>query len=57
MSKYQTILFIGKELVMKKQIEIHKIDISSSLPLQFADEGITAGFHSPAQDYKEQAIE
>ena len=57
MSKYQTILFIGKELVMKKQIEIHKIDISSSLPLQFADEGIKAGFPSPAQDYMEQAID
>ena len=57
MSKYQTILFIGKELVMKKQIEIHKIDISSSLPLQFADEGIKAGFPSPAQDHMEQAID
>lgn len=55
-SKYQTILFIGKELVMKKQIEIHKIDISSSLPLQFADEGIKAGFPSPAQDYMEQGL-
>lgn len=42
---------------MKKQIEIHKIDISSSLPLQFADEGIKAGFPSPAQDYMEQAID
>lgn len=42
---------------MKKQIEIHNIDISSSLPLQFADEGIKAGFPSPAQDYLEQAID
>lgn len=42
---------------MNKQIEIHKIDISSSLPLQFADEGIKAGFPSPAQDYMEQAID
>lgn len=42
---------------MKKQIEIHKIDISSSLPLQYADEGIKAGFPSPAQDYLEQAID
>mgnify|MGYP000185047012 CR=1 FL=1 len=38
---------------MKKQIEIHKIDISSVLPLRFADEG----FSSPAQDYLEQAID
>lgn len=42
---------------MKKQIEIHKIDVSSNLSLQFADEGIKAGFPSPAQDYLEQAID
>ena len=42
---------------MKKQIEIHKIDISSNLPLKFADEGIRAGFPSPAQDYLQQAID
>lgn len=39
------------------KIEIHKIDVSSTLPLQFADEGIRAGFPSPAQDYMEQAID
>lgn len=39
------------------KVEIHKIDISSTLPLQFADEGIRAGFPSPAQDYMEQAID
>lgn len=43
--------------IMKKAIEIHKIDITSSLPLQYADEGIKAGFPSPAQDYMEQAID
>lgn len=42
---------------MKKQIEIHKIDTSTNLPLQYADEGIRAGFPSPAQDYMEQAID
>lgn len=42
---------------MKKNIQIHKIDISSSLPLKYADEGIRAGFPSPAQDYLEQAID
>ncbi|EGN00250.1 hypothetical protein HMPREF1017_00776 [Bacteroides ovatus 3_8_47FAA] len=42
---------------MKKQIKIHKIDTSISLPLKFADEGIKAGFPSPAQDYLEQAID
>lgn len=36
---------------------IHKIDISSTLPLPYADEGIRAGFPSPAQDYLEHAID
>lgn len=36
-----------------KNLEIHSIDISTSLPLQYADEGIRAGFPSPAQDYME----
>ena len=40
-----------------KNLEIHSIDISTSLPLQYADEGIRAGFPSPAQDYLEQAID
>lgn len=42
---------------MIKTIEIHSIDLSTSLPLQYADEGIRAGFPSPAQDYMEQAID
>lgn len=42
---------------MKKNLQIHKIDISSSLPLPYADEGVRAGFPSPAQDYLEQAID
>ena len=50
-------VLIQRSRVMKKQIEIHKIDISSNLPLQYADEGIKAGFPSPAQDYLEQAID
>lgn len=40
-----------------KKIRIHRIDISSSLPLQYADQGIRAGFPSPAQDYMELAID
>lgn len=43
--------------VHMKQIKIHSVDISSSLPIPFADEGIRAGFPSPAQDYMEQAID
>ncbi len=38
-------------------IKIHSIDISSSLPLPYADEGIKAGFPSPAQDYMELSID
>ena len=40
-----------------KTIEIHSIDLSTSLPLQYADDGIRAGFPSPAQDYMELAID
>lgn len=40
-----------------KTIEIHSIDLSTSLPLQYADDGIHAGFPSPAQDYMELAID
>lgn len=42
---------------MKNQIEIHRIDISNNVPIPYADEGIRAGFPSPAQDYMEQAID
>lgn len=42
---------------MKKNIEIHLVDLSTTLPLPYADEGIRAGFPSPAQDYMEQAID
>lgn len=38
---------------MKDNIEIFKIDTSSGLLLPYADEGIQAGFPSPAQDYME----
>ena len=43
--------------MMKRKLEIHKIDVSSSLPIPYADEGIRAGFPSPTQDYMEQAID
>lgn len=42
---------------MKKNLEIFSVDITSKQPLPFADEGIRAGFPSPAQDYLEQAID
>ncbi len=39
------------------KIQIYSIDISSSLPLPYAEEGIKAGFPSPAQDYMDVAID
>lgn len=42
---------------MAKNLEILSVDISSSLPLPYADEGIRAGFPSPAQDYLELALD
>lgn len=44
---------------MKKNnnLSIYPIDTTSVLPLIFVDEGIKAGFPSPAQDYISQAID
>lgn len=43
---------------MKHQaITIIPIDLTTSLPLPYADGGIKAGFPSPSQDYLEQAID
>ena len=41
----------------KKNLTIYKVDAESHLPLPYADEGIRAGFPSPAQDYMELAID
>lgn len=38
---------------MKDNLEIFRIDTSSGLLLPYADEGIQAGFPSPAQDFME----
>lgn len=38
-------------------LEIYKIDQATSMPIPFADEGIRAGFPSPAQDYMQLAID
>lgn len=38
-------------------IELLSADLSSELPLPFADAGIKAGFPSPAQDYLEGTID
>lgn len=44
-------------LCSMKTLEIHSIDLSTSLPLPYAEGGIRAGFPSPAQDYMELAID
>lgn len=49
--------FAALLLLCIMKIEVHNIDISSSIALQYADEGIRAGFPSPAQDYMQQAID
>ena len=41
----------------KKDLEIWRINPEIELPLPFVDEGIRAGFPSPAQDYLEQTID
>lgn len=40
-----------------KEIEIFSGDFSSSLKLPFADDGIFAGFPSPAQDYIDKSLD
>lgn len=44
---------------MQKQvsIDIFKPDLTSHIPLPFADQGIQAGFPSPAQDYISESID
>ncbi|MGM9870713.1 MAG: LexA family protein [Muribaculaceae bacterium] len=38
-------------------IDIYKADVDSQLPLPYADEGIQAGFPSPAQDHLNESID
>lgn len=44
---------------MKKQvtIDIFRPDLSTRMPLPYADQGIQAGFPSPAQDYISESID
>ncbi|MCD7898328.1 MAG: translesion error-prone DNA polymerase V autoproteolytic subunit [Bacteroides sp.] len=41
----------------KRNLNIYSVDVSSCLPLPFADQGVKAGFPSPAQDYIDHAID
>ena len=40
-----------------KELEIFSGDYTSSLPLQYADAGVFAGFPSPAQDYMDRSLD
>lgn len=42
---------------MNCKLEIYSSDFSTKLPLQYAEEGIRAGFPSPAQDYTTEPID
>lgn len=39
------------------EIKIYNADLSSHIPLPFADEGVRAGFPSPAQDFISDSID
>lgn len=39
------------------ELELFRPDLSTELPLQYADNGIRAGFPSPAQDYISESID
>ena len=39
------------------ELELFRPDLSTEMPLQYADDGIRAGFPSPAQDYISETID
>ena len=41
----------------KIKLIMYSADLSSKLPLPFADQGVKAGFPSPAQDYMTDSID
>ena len=47
----------GIEKEDKVRLILYSADLSSELPLDFADGGIRAGFPSPAQDYMTESID
>lgn len=42
---------------MSIKLTMYSADLSSELPLPFADQGVRAGFPSPAQDYMTDSID
>ncbi len=46
-----------KKIKTAKNIDFYKSDVSSSIELPYVDEGIAAGFPSPAQDYMDLTLD
>lgn len=42
---------------MNREIEIFRSSFATTLPLPYADDGIRAGFPSPAQDYMDKSLD
>lgn len=42
---------------MSIKLTMYSADLSCELPLPFADQGVRAGFPSPAQDYMTDSIQ
>lgn len=55
--KYSVVLYNCTKIQYIDSMEIIKCTTSKCVELQFADEGIRAGFPSPAQDFMEQALD
>lgn len=46
-----------EEDLMKRKLSIYAIDTNSHLPIAFTEDGVQAGFPSPATDYMSQPID
>ena len=54
------LFYLCRTMNMKKsksELDVFKVDTSSSVELPYAEEGIRAGFPSPAQDYLDLSID
>lgn len=57
LNSYYTVALCTFALMEKKALEIFRAEVNSELSLPIADEGIKAGFPSPAQDFMDLAID
>ncbi len=46
-----------KKITSNKNIDFYKADLSTAIELPYVDEGIAAGFPSPAQDYMDLSLD